>query len=431
MTTVEPSTDLTFNQKFETSLYELPDGERIRNCIQCGTCAGICPFGFWMEYTPRKMIAALRAGEFEEVIDSETVWMCVSCFACEETCPQEIPLATTLMARAKEEFLLTGEIPAELQTALEDSERYGNPMGESPRKRAVWAKDIEPRVPILGKENRPVDVLWFVGDFASYHPKAQESTRAFAQLLNVLEVDFGILGPEEMSDGDWQRLAGERGLYEMLAEKNGLVLSKYQFQEIITTDPHAYNALKNEYPTLGITFPVKHYTQFLAERLDQIQPLLVNELKATVSYHDPCYLGRVNNIYDEPRALLQAIPGIEIFEMAHHRSNSLCCGGGGGGMFLCGYQWDVSGVRLSEWRVHETVAVRPIEEYLTVLGTGSKRKPKRRIDEEAEQGPDLRILAVACPYEKPQFEDATKVVEDAKDLLVRDIAELLVESMGI
>lgn len=217
----------------------------------------------------------------------------------------------------------------------------------------------------------------------------------------------------------------------MLAKKNGLVLSQYQFQEIITTDPHTYNALKNEYPKLGITFPVKHYAQFLAERLDQIQPLLVNELKATVSYHDPCYLGRVNNIFDEPRALLQAIPGIELVEMAHNRANSLCCGGGGGGMFLCGFQWDISGARLSEWRVHETVAARPLEEFLTILGTGPTREPKRTIDEEAEQRPDLRILAIACPYEKPQFEDATKVVEQAKELMVLDIAELLVESMGI
>jgi Fe-S oxidoreductase len=384
-----------------------------------------------MEYTPRKMIAALRAGEFEEVIDSETVWMCVSCFACEETCPQEIPLATTLMARAKEEFLLTGGIPAELQTALEDSERYGNPLGQSPRKRAEWAKDIEPQVPILRKEKRAVDVLWFVGDFASYHPSVQGSTRAFAKLLNALEVDFGILGPEEMSDGDWQRMAGERGLFEMLAEKNGRVLSKYQFQEIITTDPHAHNALKHEYPKLGIAHPVRHYTQFLAERLDQIRPLLVNELKATVSYHDPCYLGRVNEIFDEPRALLQAIPGIELVEMAHNRANSLCCGGGGGGMYLCGYQWDVSGVRLSEWRVHETVAARPLEEFVAVLGTKPKRKPRDRVDEEVKQSPDLRILAVACPYEKPMFEDATKVVEEAGDLVVRDIAELLAESMGI
>jgi Fe-S oxidoreductase len=431
MTTIEQATDLTFSQTFESSLYELTDGTRIRNCIQCGTCAGICPFGFWMEFTPRKMIAALRAGLFEQVIDSETVWMCVSCFACEETCPQEIPLATTLMARAKEEVLLAGQIPAELQTALEDSERYGNPMGESPRKRAKWAEGLEPQIPILGREKRPVDVLWFVGDFASYHPVVQETTRAFAKLMTALEVDFGILGPEEMSDGDWQRLAGERGLFEMLAERNGRALSQYQFQEIVTTDPHAYNAIKNEYPHLGIVHPVKHYTQFLAERLDLIKPRLKKELHATVCYHDPCYLGRVNDVYDEPRALLQAIPGIELVEMAHNRTNSLCCGGGGGGIFLCGFQWDVSGVRLSERRVSETVAARPVEEFLSVIGTRPKRKARRSGDEQPELAPELRILAIACPYEKPQFEDATKVIEEAEGLVVRDIAELLAESMEI
>ncbi len=431
MATNERSPEITFSETFESSLHEMPDGGRIRECIQCGTCSGVCPFGLWMEYTPRKMIAALRAGEFEEVLDSETIWMCVSCYACASMCPQQIPLTATLLMRAKEELLLAGEVPTELQTALEDSQRYGNPLGESPRKRADWARDLDFPIPILRTEKRPVDVLWFVGDFASYHPKAQESTRAFAKLLNALEVDFAILGPEEMSDGDSQRMAGERGLFEMLAEKNGQVFSKYQFGEIITTDPHAYNALKNEYPQLGIAYPVRHYTQFLAERLDQIKPRLQKEIEAMVAFHDPCYLGRVNGVFDEPRALLAAIPGIELVEMAHNRANSLCCGGGGGGMWLCGFQWDISEIRLSELRVQEAVASRPLKEFLTVIDTKPKRKRKRRSEGEEAAAPDLRILAVACPYEKPQFEDAIKVVEAAKDLVVLDVAELLTESMQI
>jgi Fe-S oxidoreductase len=181
-------------------------------------------------------------------------------------------------------------------------------------------------------------VLWFVGDYPSYHP-VQPSTRAFASLLNRLGVDFAILGYEENSDGDSQRLAGERGLFEVLAEKNGKVMRRYQFNEIITTDPHAYNALKNIYPSLGIRYPVRHSTQFLAERLDQLKPSLTGAVKARVAFHDPCYLGRVNKIFDEPRQLLQAIPGISLVEMPHRMSNSLCCGGGGGGMWIDGYLW--------------------------------------------------------------------------------------------
>jgi Fe-S oxidoreductase len=222
-----------------------------------------------------------------------------------------------------------------------------------------------------------------------------------AKILNKLNINFGILGPEENSDGDSQRLAGEPGLFEMLAKKNGSALRKYDFKEIITTDPHAYNAIKNEYPKLGISYPVRHYTEYLADNIGQILPLLSKEINAIVTYHDPCYLGRANNIYDQPRTLLQNIPGVEIVEMPHNLNNSLCCGGGGGGMWLDGFQWEKSHVRLSEWRVQEA------------LSTGAN------------------ILAVACPYETPRFEDACKNIDKTGQLKVLDIAELLTESMGI
>jgi Fe-S oxidoreductase len=272
-------------------------------------------------------------------------------------------------------------------------------MGESPRKRAAWADGLDFEVPILRKAKRPVDVLWFVGDYASYHPRVQRITRAFAILLNMLGVDFGILGPEENSDGDSQRLAGERGLFEMLAEKNGKSFRRYEFNEIITTDPHAYNAIKNEYPLLDIEYPVRHYTEFLIDRIEEIKPLLKEKGEKKVAYHDPCYLGRANGIYDAPRALLEAIPGVKIIEMSHSKSNSLCCGGGGGGMWLDGFQWEKGEVRLSDWRIKEAVS------------------------SEAE------VLAVACPYEPPRFEDSTKTVPGADNIIVRDILELLIQAM--
>jgi Fe-S oxidoreductase len=390
----------SFSQSFYTSLQKLPDGERILACLQCGTCSGVCPFGYLMDYPPSKMISALRAGLFEKVIKADLVWMCVSCYACTRFCPAKIPLTPGLMTRAKEELLLAGNVPVELQDALQNTQRYGNSMGESPRKRAAWVRSIDPPVTIMSQANRPVDVLWFVGDYASFHPRVQLASQALARVLNILGVDFGILGPEESSDGDSQRLAGERGLFEMLAEKNGRALQKYKFNEIITADPHAYNALKNEYPALGISYPVRHYTQYLYENLDKLQPLLTQEVKARVTYHDPCYLGRANDVYAEPRQLLKAIPGVELVEMSHHATNSLCCGGGGGGMWLEGYQWEQAHVRLSEWRVREAVSA----------------------------GAD--ILAVACTYETPRFEDAAKMVQKASRLIVRDIAELLSEALG-
>ena len=391
----------TTSKTFYKSLFELENGDRIRKCLQCGTCSGVCPFGYYMKYPPGKIIGTLRAEVFDLVMKTDSIWMCVSCSACAAFCPTQIPITAALMTRVKEEMILAGKVPAELQTALRNSQQYGNPMGESPRKRADWTTGIQPEVNLLGKARQPVDVLWFVGDYASYHPRMASATKALAKILNALGVNFGILGPEENSDGDSQRLAGERGIFEMLAKKNGQAFRKYKFNEIITTDPHAYNALKNEYPALGVSYPVRHVTEFLAGRLEQIKPLLKNEIHARVAYHDPCYLGRVNGVYDAPRELLKSIPGVELVEMAHQRANSLCCGGGGGGMWLDGFQWEKAHVRLSEWRVKEALLT------------------------------NADILAVACPYEPPRFEDAVKTNANASHLKVREISELLVESMGI
>lgn len=390
----------------------VPDGDRVQLCLQCGACSGVCPFGFIMKYPPHGMIAALRAGMLDDLLDADTGWMCISCYACTEVCPAKIPVTAGLTTRVKEEMLLAGNVPTELQDALEKAQRYFNPLGESPRKRAEWASDLLPEIPLLAKFKEPVDVLWFVGDYASYHPRVTPATRAFAKILHALGVKFGILGPEEVSDGDSLRLAGEIGLYEMLVEKNAQAFGKYEFNEIITTDPHAFNALKNEYPTLDVVYPVRHYTQFLAEHIEDLAGSMKDGFEALVAYHDPCYLGRVNGIYDEPRRLLEAIPGVDLVEMSHHRQNSLCCGGGGGGMWLDGFQWEKAHVRLSEWRVQEAVAA---------LGKSDNGEEDNR----------RRILAVACPYETPRFDDATKTVRGAQGLEVMDIAELLAEAMSL
>ena len=399
MTDIAVQQNVRVSRQFFDSLYELDDGERFKACLQCATCSGACPFGYLMEYPPGRMISYLRADLFDLVLKSDTTWLCVSCYACTQVCPSKIPVTAGLMTRVKEELLLAGSVPSELQDALQNTQRYGNPLGESPRKRADWTTGLDFEVPVLAKNRKPVDVLWFVGDYPSYHPRIQEITKQVAQLFNKLGVSFGILGPEENSDGDSQRLAGENGLFESMAEKNGKTFSKYDFKEIITTDPHAYNAIKNEYPKLGIEYPVKHYTEFLAERVDELKPFLKVNGQYKVAFHDPCYLGRVNGVFDAPRALLTAIPGLELVEMSHHKTNSLCCGGGGGGMWLDGFQWEKGHVRMSEWRVKEAVAA------------------------------GAEVLAVACPYEPPRFEDATKTVAGAEKLLIKDIAELLVDAM--
>jgi Fe-S oxidoreductase len=396
--TAVPTIDRAF---YDEVIQAAPHGERLNLCLQCGMCSGICPYGFAMDYPPRALISALRADDIETVLQSQLGWLCMSCFACASVCPAQIPLTRGLLATLKGQLLLRGSVPAELQVALENSRRYGNTLGESPRRRPAWAANLTPPVPLMADLKRPVDVLWFVGDYASYHPRTQAVSRAMAGILQKLGIDFAILGPEESSDGDAQLLAGERGLFELLVQKNGKAFAKYQFERVVTTDPHAFNVIKNEYPAAGVSVPIQHYTQFLAQRLDELKPLLRSQDKVKVAYHDPCALGRANgnNVYEEPRQLLQAIPGLELVEMPHNRANTLCCGGGGGGNWLDGFVWEQAHTRTSEWRVEEAVR------------SGAQ------------------ILAVACPYETPRFEDAVKSTGHTGDLVVKDVAELLGDAM--
>src|SRR4030065_874078 len=165
VTTVIPHTP-SFSETFFISLYKGENGERFRACLQCGSCSGVCPVGRLMDYPASRMSAGLRADEFDLVMETDTVWMCVSCYACAQICPSKIPITAGLMTRTKEELVLAGNVPSELQHALENSQRYGNPMGESPRKRADWTLDIKPQITILGRDRHPVDVLWFVGAYA-------------------------------------------------------------------------------------------------------------------------------------------------------------------------------------------------------------------------------------------------------------------------
>jgi len=311
-----------------------------------------------------------------------------------------VEIADDLFPAIREAVVTQGtDVPDELQDVLESTARYGNPLGQSRRRRADWARDVTPAVTLVPKAEEAVDVLWVVGCYPSYHTRAQGVARALARVLSALEVRFGILGDEEMCIGDNFRLAGEVGLFESLAERNMQAIGKYQFTEILVSDPHAYNALKNEYPHFGLRHPVRHYAEFLTSRLGALEPFLTKSLDKTVTFHDPCYLGRKNDVYDEPRQLLKAVPGLELVEMPRNRENSLCCGGGAGGMWLDTYVSEYSPVRLSEKRVLEAV------------GTGAE------------------ILAVACPLDLLRFEDAVKTQGLDDRLVVKDILELVTEAM--
>jgi Fe-S oxidoreductase len=378
------------------------DGKPPLGCMQCGLCAASCPLGDAMEYPPRKLVLQISSGNLEKVLASPALWMCVACHTCSRRCPRGIELADALWPALRDRAMQQGfQPPAELQETFQNIFKYGNTLGKSPRQRLDWAKDLDVRVLDLSREPRPVEVLWLVGCYPSYYPRNQVVAREFARILTQLGVSWGVLGAKEKAVGECDRLFGEEGLFETLVEENRKLFDKQKFDKIVVLDPHAFRALQNFYPRFGAWYPVEHYTTFLAARLEQIRPLLIKPVEATVTYHDNCCVGRRCGCYDPPRQLLGLIPGLTLVEMARNRDNSLCCGGGGGGMWLDAHIVAQGGHRLSDERVRQA----------------------------ADTGADM--LAVSCPYELPRFEDAAKVTGLEGRLKVRDILELLAESMDL
>jgi Fe-S oxidoreductase len=376
--------------------------EKFRTCIQCGVCSASCPMSDAMEYPPRQAVRRLLEGRFEEVVKSNTPWLCVSCHTCSSRCPSKLLISDGLFPALRAAVMESGGvIDQDLQMALHKTYLYGNALGEGPNKRADWAKTSGVPVPILGQIRRPVDVLWMVECYPSYDPRGQSLSRLLARILNALRVDFAILGREERCVGDCEWLAGERGLFEMLVERNIEILSKYQFKEVLFTDPHGYRSMVNIYPVLGGKYVATHYTQFLRERLDQIKPLLKKKVNATVTYHDSCCLGRKMGQYEDARILLKAIPGLKLVEMSPNRESALCCGGGGSTIHLDHFIQERVKDRLADRRVRQAAA------------TGAN------------------VLAVACPFEPSRFEDGVKMTGLEGKIIVRDIVELLAESMEL
>jgi len=373
----------------------LPGGESLGWCYGCGKCTAVCPVDIVGDYSPRKIHRHTQMGI--DLFTSPDLWLCTTCMNCLRVCPKEVNMIN-IMPVVREQAVLEGNVPAELQKAFEDTAKHGNPLGQPQRKRADWVKKAGAPAPIMKDLKRPVDILWYVGSYPSYHPRGIDAACAATRIFNALGIDFGILGVEEKDDGDSQRLAGEKGLFEMLAEHNIATFDKYEWNRMVVTGPHEFNAFKNEYPKLGFQRPILHYTRFLVEYLDRLKSLLKKPANIKVTFHDPCYLGRHNGEYDAPRQLISAIPGVELVEMGRCRENGYCCGGGGGGMWLDSFSADHQKMRLSERRVREAV----------------------------EYGAD--VLAVCCPFEVSRFEDAAKSTGNDK-LMVRDILELLDESM--
>jgi Fe-S oxidoreductase/nitrate reductase gamma subunit len=379
-------------------------------CTECGRCQAVCPA--WLSGTglsPKGLIMDLRGhlratgngtnggpAMVGGVVHEDAIWACFTCGACHDACPVFTEPITKLV-EMRRHLVGAGAVDAHLQDALTGASRYGNSFGQSPKARARWTQGLG--VPVKDLRKVPAEYLWFVGDFASYDPQARAATQAVAKLLHRAGVDFGILYDAESTSGNDIRRVGEEGLFEMLAEKNLAAMRKCQFTKILTTDPHTYNTLKNEYPAFGATWPVEHYTELL-DRLCLEGRLHVSGRRGgRVTYHDPCYLGRYNGIFDAPRRVLRAL-GADVVEMPRHHANSYCCGAGGGRIWMK----DAAGVteRPAESRVREAAGLDGVD-----------------------------ALAVACPKELAMFRDAVKTTGLEGKLAVKDLAELVEEALSV
>jgi Fe-S oxidoreductase len=391
-------------------------------CTKCGRCHEVCPArAAGSPLSPRDVILDLRqwvdtsAGGITlfdreqrpertgplatretvkiagEVIDPVALWSCTTCMHCVDICPVGIEQVPTIV-QLRRSLVDEGLMDLSLQQALQNLATQGNSFGKSARMRARWTRDLD--FPIPDARKQAVEYLWFVGDYASFDERLQESSRALAGILHEAGVDFGLLYDAEHNAGNDVRRAGEEGLFEMLAGHNVEALGEAHFEHVFTTDPHTLNTLKNEYPVLGASYDVSHHTEVLAHLLES-GAIAVRPLGYKVTYHDPCYLARYNGIIDAPRRILHAL-GCELVEMPRNGADTFCCGAGGGRIWMD-------------------------DSYL------EKRPAELRIAEALEL--DVTRFVVACPKDVTMFSDAVKTVRADDRLQVNDIILLVREAM--
>lgn len=366
------------------------------NRCKCGFCREECPsyklFGL-ETYSGRGRMSlawALLEGKIAPSRElAHRIYTCTLCKYCSSRCGMDVAL---VIRSFREELVEHGLVPPKIREFLENVSKHGNPWGEPRRKRDEWARGIGIKL------YEPThDLLYYVGCVGSYDTRARGSARALGELLLESGVSFGILGSDEECDGNEVYLLGEAGLFRMLAEKNIQKFKELGVKRIVTLSPHAYNAIKNEYPRYGGDFEVMHYTQLLREIIKSGRLSFSKSLSAKVAYHDPCLLGRYNGEYEAPRDVLKSIPGVRLVEMPRSRENSFCCGGGSGNF------------------------------YANLLD-GRENSPGRiRVREAYSVGAE--VLAVACPVCLIMLEDALKAEGLEDKIIVRDISEIVRSSV--
>ncbi|KPL85229.1 (Fe-S)-binding protein [Herpetosiphon geysericola] len=332
------------------------------------------------------------------IVTENELWACTTCRACMTECPATIEHVDDIIDFRRNLTMVMGEIPSGVKTVLQGIERNGNPWKLPQRQRTAWADGLD--VPTLA-EKEEAEVLYWVGCAPSYDDRSKKTARAMVQLMQKAGVDFAILGDEETCTGDPARRMGEELLYEQQANTNIETMGQYKFKKIVTTCAHCYNTVKNEYPQFGgkagVDYEVVHHTEFLNDLVEagKLNPTVpVNE---KVVYHDPCYIGRYNDIYEEPRNVLSSIPGLELVEAGpRNREKAMCCGGGGGNAWLEGW--------------------------------GDKHVNVIRLEQLQTEKPDT--VAMGCPFCMVMFEDAAKNTNQSETLGRKDVAEILLQSVG-
>lgn len=358
-------------------------------CIQCGKCTGSCPIStISPHFNIRRILYEMINTEGEEVAHKkEMIWDCSTCTTCVTRCPKQVDPAD-LVISVRSVLVEDGQVPPKIRDVLKSISIRGNPWNIGQEKRSEWAEGLDI------KSIADAEVLYYVGCTPAFDPRLQKLAKALAKALKKADVNFGTLGNDEICCGNEIKRMGDIWSFDALKEMNMDLFNQFPIKQIITTSPHCYNTFKNEYNELKVE--VSHYTQFLSELIKKKKLSFSRELNKTVTYHDPCFLGRQNQLFDEPRHILTSMPGINLVEMDRIRERALCCEGGGGRMWI---------------EAHETM----------------KRTATVRVQEALDCGAE--ILATACPFCLLTLEDAVKSGELEEKIQVRDIVELVAQAI--